>query len=223
VDFVVKVFFLADDEVVKSVKQLLKELLPNWNIVGQKPFSTLNIVSQVIKLEPDVIIVQHKNSDHRIITAVQQIKKQNFEIRVLMLLFDEKDFWSAIETRSDGYVIWPTTFLTKAVEVLMNGGVWLGPMVMEYLLRGEGFGVLRTSGLAISSPPEALESLSPRERQVLSLVAGGLSNKQVAASLNLTVGTVKVHVRKIFGKLNLRNRSEAISKFSHLERNSPIE
>lgn len=210
----IKVYFLADDEIVKGIKRLLRELLPAWDIVGQKPFSSPSVVSSILRSDPDVIIVQHKMSDHRIITAVQQIKKSNLDFKVLMLLFDETHFWSAIDSKADGYVLWPTAFLARAVEALMNGGVWLGPMMMEYLLRGEGLGVLRSTGKTVNSLPPELETLSGRERQVLGLLTGGLTNYQIADSLNVSVGTVKVHVRRIFAKLNLKNRGEAIARFA---------
>ena len=134
-----------------------------------------------------------------------------------MLLSDEVDFWSALESNADGYVLWPTTLLPTAIEVVTHGGVWLGPLITEYLLRGPGFSTLQSFGpYTLTSMPPLFQLLSGREREVLNLLLDGLTNQQIANSLDLRVGTVKVHVGHILGKLKLEHRSEAIVKLTKL-------
>ena len=89
--------------------------------------------------------------------------------------------------------------LVACLRAVSAGKRWIAPEIIKAALNGE------TGFLAEVAP--ALRSLSTREREVMDLVAGGLSNKEVAAKLNLTEGTVKIHLHSIFNKTGVANRT----------------
>lgn len=96
--------------------------------------------------------------------------------------------------------------LVEAVRVVAGGDAWLDPAVTRMLLRE--FAARPPDSLP---PPEDLQLLTPRERDVLTLVAHGLSNTELARHLRLGEGTVKTHVSRVLTKLGLRDRAQAVA------------
>lgn len=209
-----KVFVAAERKIAEDAKRLLGEV-PGCHLVGQTETND-NLVTMVSALQPNVILIQHNMPDLNAVQTISEIRKTANQVKILMLLSDEVDIWSALESNADGYALWPTTLLPTAIDVVAHGGVWLGPLITEYLLRGPGFSTLRSCAHTLTSIPPLFQLLSDREREVLNLLLEGLTNQQIATSLNLSVGTVKVHVRHILGKLKLEHRGEAIVKLTRL-------
>ena len=209
-----KVFVAAESRIAQNAQRLLGEV-SGCHLIGQTE-SNDDLVAMVAAAQPNVILLQHNGPDLNAMQAISEIRKTADYVKILMLLADEVDFWSALESQADGYVLWPTTLLATAIDVVTHGGVWLGPLITEYLLRGPGFSTLKSVAHTLTTMPPLFKSLSPREREVLSLLLDGLTNQQIATSLHLSVGTVKVHVRHILGKLKLEHRGEAIVKLTRL-------
>jgi two-component system nitrate/nitrite response regulator NarL len=204
----------AERKIAENAQRLLGEVF-GCHLVGQIE-SNDGLVAAVATLQPNVILVQHNAPNLNAVQAISEIRKTGDQVKFLMLLSNEVDFWSALESNADGYVLWPTTLLPKAIEVVTHGGVWLGPLITEYLLRGPGFSTLQSFAHTLTSMPPLFQLLSGREREVLNLLLDGLTNQQIANSLDLSVGTVKVHVGHILGKLKLEHRGEAIVKLTKL-------
>lgn len=147
------------------------------------------------------------------IKTTQRIKKQLPGTRVIMLLTQASDFLRATESGADGYIMreTPEHLIANAIETVTNGGAWIGPLVAKYLLHEEGLPLLSRVAVETAELP-GLHELTVREKEVLRLVAKGLSNKKVADALAIQLETTKVHMRNILKKLKVSGRAEAISK-----------
>jgi DNA-binding NarL/FixJ family response regulator len=128
---------------------------------------------------------------------------------LLLTTFDDRDVLLAgLRSSARGYLRKDVTVetLVRAIHALVEGRTFFQPSLTEKLLRG-----VRGSGLpGVPPPPVLLESLTPRETEVMRLVAGGYSNREIGDALGTAEGTVKVHVSSILGKLGVRDRVQAV-------------
>ncbi len=208
------IFAIAKAEISKTIQQLLKEVGP-VKFVGSA--QAANDLARINKLNPDLILIHHNPPNFDAVKIIEEIRIARANARFLVLLSEEKQFWSVIQSKADGYVVFPTTWLPSAINTIVQGGVWLGPVITDFLLRGRGMNVLENAAASIASPPTALDTLSNREREVLRLLLDGLKNHQIADALGLSVGTVKVHVKHLLEKLQLSGRGQAIVKLASLK------
>ncbi|HIP86806.1 MAG TPA: response regulator transcription factor, partial [Anaerolineales bacterium] len=137
----------------------------------------------------------------------RRIKREIPDVRVVMLSVseDEQDFFAAIRCGADGYLVkdMRPEGLFQELRGLAQGEVPLSRTMAGVLMRR-----LARRGRPLT-PPVAPDVLTPREREVLVLLAEGLSNTEIAAELDIAVNTVRNHVRNILEKLGLRNRVQA--------------
>ena len=131
-------------------------------------------------------------------------------------VFDKEVVQKTIELGAAGYI--PKTssnaVIVSAVNLVMSGGVYIPPELLQDTKRDE-FDLLRQ----IEKMPETSDKtgiLSPRQIDVLNLIAKGRSNKQIAYELGLTEGTVKLHVTAILKVLNVYNRTGAVAEATRL-------
>jgi len=129
---------------------------------------------------------------------------------VLMLTtFDIDDYvYEALSIGASGFLLKdaPAEELVRAVRVVADGQALLAPTVTRRLIAD----VTRRRTATRVKPAPALAALTPREREVLELIAKGMSNTEIAESLYVAEQTVKTHVSKVFSKLNLRDRAQAV-------------
>jgi DNA-binding NarL/FixJ family response regulator len=122
---------------------------------------------------------------------------------VLTTFDDEDELREALELGARGYLLKDASLdeLVAAIRVVLDGGL---------VVRTSPAAALAAAGSTATPRPPGAEALSPRETQVLRLMAGGLSNRQIARALHLAEGTVKNHVSVILGKLGVRDRVRAV-------------
>jgi len=209
-----KVFVIAEARIEQSTRRLLGEG-SGYQLVGHAD-SVNELPATLSELQPHVILMQHTQQNLKAVKAIRDAKEVASQVKLLVLLLDEADFWSALESYAEGYVLWPTAWLPTALDVVVHGGIWLGPLIAEYLLRGPGYSIMSSVARTLTSMPASFQLLSAREREVLVLLLDGLTNQQIANALKLSVGTVKVHVRHILKKLDVDHRGEAIVKLTKL-------
>lgn len=162
-----------------------------------------NLVAQH---EPDLVLLDLNMKGMDGIETLKRIKQDNPDVRVIMLTVSdhEEDVIAALRAGADGYLLKdmePEDTLA-ALRQAAAGKLVISPRLTEllaYALRNEGH-----------HPSDAEQAgLTEREHQILGLIAQGLSNKMIARKLDITEGTVKVHVKHLLKKLNLRSRVEA--------------
>jgi DNA-binding NarL/FixJ family response regulator len=142
------------------------------------------------------------------VEATTRLLRTPTRARVVMLTtFDVDDYvYAALRAGASGFLLKDATpeELVSAVRVVAAGESLLAPTVTSRLIAR----FARQPGM-VATPP-ALDALTPREREVLVLIARGLSNKEIAARLVVAEQTVKTHVGRILAKLALRDRAQAV-------------
>ncbi len=177
-------------------------------IVGEAA-DGLEAIEKAEKLAPDVILMDLNMPRCSGLEATQALHTKMPQVNILVLTVsdNEADLFAAIKFGATGYILKNTEpeELIQAIFHLAQGGVIISPVMATKLL--SEFKDLETG--AEKRPVKEEASLSPREEEVLRLVAQGATNKEIADSLFISENTVKTHLRNIMDKLHLANRSQA--------------
>jgi len=199
---------LADDhKLIRGGLRLLVEQQPDLTVVGEANDGR-ETVALAKSLKPDVVVMDIGMPNLNGIEAALQITQANPEISIVMLSMhsDESYVLRALKAGAKGYLLKDSaeSDLIKAVHAVAEGKSFFSPAVSKVLL-DDYVRKLKRSGAE-----DAYDLLTPREREILQLVAEGKSNKDVANLLNLSVYTVETHRSNIMEKLNLRGIPELI-------------
>jgi DNA-binding NarL/FixJ family response regulator len=200
---------IADDQTLfrEGIKDLL-ENEKNITVIAEAADGR-EALRLVKKLKPNVILLDIKLPHMDGIEATRQIHKDCPTTNVLILSSyeDEAHVMEAIQAGANGYLskMLPAAELVNALKTFANQGVMIPQPVMSKLIDG-----LRQMGSASSEA--SLVALTKTEIKVLSNLGQGQSNKEIAASLDCSVKTVKNHLNSMFQKLSVSNRTEAVVK-----------
>ncbi|MCC7059672.1 MAG: response regulator [Burkholderiaceae bacterium] len=168
---------------------------------------------RVRELQPDLILLDNHLPGVTGVAALPGLKEAAPAARVLMLTVseDEQDLAAALRAGAQGYVLKSIEgdVLAEAIRRTMRGESVVSPELTGKLV--QAFRAIDEAATAPlpSLPRDPLQSLSPREREVLDLIAEGASNKAIARSLGIAETTVKIHVQHILRKLELSSRVQA--------------
>jgi DNA-binding NarL/FixJ family response regulator len=201
---------VADDhEVVRSGFAGLLNTQSDFRVVGTAADGA-EAVRLCEQYNPDVVLMDIRMPGMDGIEATRRLTKAGgSRSRVLILTtFDLDEYvYDAIRTGASGFLLKDVTAerLFDAVRVVASGDALLAPSVTRRLI--SEFAALHRPD---TPPSAALASLTPRETQVLRLVAEGLSNPEIAGRLTVTEETVKTHVSRVLSKLGLRDRTQAV-------------
>lgn len=188
----------------KGVADLI-ELEPALRMVGEAASGEEGI-ELAKKVEPDLILLDLNMKGMDSVETLKAIKEIGLDARVIMLTVsdNEEDVVAALRAGADGYLL-KDMEPEDTLEYLRQGAN--GKLVISERLTELLAHALRAEG---SHPSDAEQAgLTEREYEILKLIAKGLSNKMIARKLDITEGTVKVHVKHLLKKLNLRSRVEA--------------
>jgi two-component system, NarL family, response regulator NreC len=199
---------IADDHGI--VRQGLRSVLsrdPYFEIAGEAA-SGLETVALAGKLTPDVLIIDIGMPELNGIDAAAQIHKSNPEIRIIVLSMhsDETYVLRALNAGAKGYLLKDSAEmdLVRAVHAVYRGKPFFSPEIAEVLLED----YMRT--LQQKKLQDSYDLLTDREKEVLRLLAHGKTNKEAAASLDVSVNTVETHRNSFMKKLNLHNTAEIV-------------
>jgi DNA-binding NarL/FixJ family response regulator len=203
--------FIADDQAM--VRQGFGALLasqPDISVIGDAPDGVV-AVNEVRRLRPDVVLMDVRMPEMNGLDAARIILSAGFDppVRVLMLTtFDVDDYvYEALSIGASGFMLKdaPAEELIRAVRVVADGEALLAPTVTRRLIAD-----VTSRRSTARRKPAALSALTPREREVLELIARGMSNTEIAERLFVAEQTVKTHVGKVLSKLDLRDRAQAV-------------
>ncbi|MFN3416453.1 MAG: response regulator [Caldimonas sp.] len=176
------------------------------------------------ELQPDLILLDNHLPGVNGVDALAGLREAAPDAKVLMLTVseDEQDLAAALKAGARGYVLKTIDGpdLVRAIERTMAGDSVVSPELTAKLVAA--FQALHAAPGALAPPapaaPEPLDSLSPREREILDHIARGASNKEIARELGIAETTVKIHVQHILRKLGLSSRVQAAVYVSERQR-----
>ena len=201
-----RVLVAAASPVVRAGLETLVRASPSLLLVGASPGGTA-LAQQMEDLQPDVVLLTLDSNDESSLELLMLGTDPNAPAVVLVL--DEPNRARTAEAlRSGARAILPreaaATEIIAAVEAAAAGLVVLHPDAVDPLLPGP-------SSAAREPPPAPQQALTPREIEVLAMLAEGLGNKEIAWRLSISEHTVKFHISSIFTKLNATSRTEAVT------------
>ncbi|RUO36378.1 two-component system response regulator NarL [Aliidiomarina sanyensis] len=197
--------FLVDDHplLLKGLKQLI-EFEDEIKVVGESN-SGAQAVPQVVELDPDLVVLDLNMQGMDGLETLRAMRDAGVTSRIVMLTVSDadEDVVEAISAGADGYLLkdMDPEQLIAQLKRALNGKMVMSEAVTEILASA-----LRKPS---SRHTADLNNLTNREYEILSLIAKGLSNKLIARELDISDGTVKVHVKHLLKKLGLRSRVEA--------------
>lgn len=206
--------FLADDQ--KIIRQGLKALLEleeDLQVVGEAA-NGQEAIEEIANLyhspqQPDVVLLDIRMPVIDGVAVTKSLSEQFPDIKVLILTtFDNDDYVSqALKLGARGYFLkdTPSEELAIAIRSIYKGYSQFSPGIMPKVAKQ----INPPENSEAAQPPSCLQKLTPREKEVLRLIAAGASNREIAAQLYITPGTVKNHITNILGRLDLRDRTQA--------------
>jgi DNA-binding NarL/FixJ family response regulator len=205
----IRVLLADDQEMVRAGFAMILGAHDDIEIVGEAEDGE-RAIAEAAHLAPDVLVMDIQMPTLDGIAATQAVlARPKPAPRVLVVTtFDIDEYvFEALRAGASGFLLKnaPPEELVRAVRIIAAGDSLLSPRATTRLI--EEFA---RQPVTPTAPPAALNELTPREHEVLGLVARGLSNAEIADQLIVTRGTVKTHVERILMKLDLRDRIQAV-------------
>ncbi|OKI21243.1 response regulator transcription factor [Streptomyces sp. CB03911] len=214
-----RVLIADDQELVRTGFRLILTAR-GIDVVGEAADGA-EAVAAARALRPDVVLMDIRMPGMDGLEAARRVLAEDPDCRVIMLTTFDLDHYvyAALAAGASGFLLKDVTsdHLTAAVRLVGTGDALLAPSITRRLVErfaaggpGQGAGGGPRPGAGGPAVHRDLAALTPREHEVLTLMGGGLSNAELAAVLTLSEATVKTHVARIFAKLSLRDRAQAV-------------
>jgi DNA-binding NarL/FixJ family response regulator len=204
----VRVLLVDDDDLMRAGLRAVLTSDETIEVVGEAGNGRA-AVSSVRSLRPDIVLMDVRMPDLDGISATREVLAVSPEVKVAILTtFEQDDYiFGALNAGASGFLLKRTKpeELIAAIHTIAEGDSLLSPPVTRRVIE-------RMAGQPVSDPAASkrLDELTPREREVLALIARGLSNREIAAEFIIEESTVKTHVKRILMKLQLRDRVQAV-------------
>lgn len=195
---------VADDHpVVRDGLVAVLSTQPDFEVVGEAG-SGVDVVKMYNMLRPDIVLMDLEMPEMDGVSALATVRESDPDARVIIFTAFDTDerILDAVRAGAAGYLLKgaPRDEVFRAVRTVHAGGSLLEPIVASKLMQQ----ISREQG-------DAAEPLTPREREVIGMLAQGLQNKEIALELSISERTVKFHVSSILAKLGAGNRTEAVA------------
>ena len=200
-----RLLIVDDHEVVRQGLVALLDRREGFEVVAEAG-TVAEAVERAQRFQPDIVVMDVRLPDGSGVEACREIRAERPDTRVVMLTSypDEEAVLSAIVAGASGYLLKQIRArdLVAALETVGRGGSLLDPAVTEKVLD-------RVRRMATGGVSDELAQLTAQERKILTLVAEGKTNKEIASQIFLSDKTVKNYVSSILSKLNLERRAQA--------------
>ena len=201
----ITVAIVADHPIVRAGVRTILASAPDMTVVadGANGRDALCIVPEY---HPDVLVLDVNLPDLNAVEVIRQLQQQQMETSVIILsVYDESQtIFGLLDAGARGYILKEDALeaLLSAVRAAARGESWLSPKIAHQVIR-------RSVGM-VNSSSKPCHTLTPRESEILRLLAQGLHNDAIALHLTLTKRTVQNHVSTIYSKLGVSSRTEAL-------------
>lgn len=201
---IISILLVDDQSLIRRGLKAILNLEAGLQVIGEAENGE-TAIKLVEKLKPDVVLMDVRMPVMDGVAATKKICQQFLETKVLVLTtFDDDDYVSrALQNGAAGYLLkdTPPEELAQAIRAVHKGYTQLGP--------GLGKKVISQMRETVTTPPPGWEELTPREQEILQLIATGANNREIAQVLYISEKTVKNHVTNILNRLNVRDRTQA--------------
>lgn len=202
------VLLYEDNDALRESIASMLFLSDRYRVSGSFP-NVLDVTDQLKSFQPDAVLMDIDMPGMTGIEAVKKIRATGSGVPVIMLtVFDDnRNVFDAICAGASGYLLKKhiSAKLFDALDEVMGGGAPMSPTIARMVIASMQ---PRQAGAAISNPYQ----LTPREKDVLASLARGNSYKLIAAEFEISVDTVRTHLKKIYEKLQVHSQTEAVSK-----------
>jgi DNA-binding NarL/FixJ family response regulator len=205
----IKVMLVDDQNLVRKGVRSLLELSEEIDVVAEAADGT-EAVRIIPEVKPDVVLLDMRMPQMSGLDVLLNLSKSGtLPPTIILTTFDDDELVLAgIKAGARGYLLKDVALeeLVDAVKTVAEGGSMVKPVVTQRLLKG--LENLKTDFYSLDRP----DPLTERETEILRLMAGGYSNKEIANSLGVAEGTIKNHVSNILSKMGVRDRTRAVLK-----------
>jgi DNA-binding NarL/FixJ family response regulator len=208
----IRVLIVDDQALVRRSIALMLSLEPDMQVVGEAS-DGIEAVDQAHQLHPDVVLMDLHMPRKGGVAATREITSAQPQVRVLVLTTMESDqtVFDAVRAGALAYLLKDASEpeVVEAVRAVYRGESRLTPQIARKVL--DQFRLLSNRAPAtdfVAASPDAVSALNDKEARVLELIAGGMTNRQIASALFLAEGTVKNYVSRIMAKLQASSRTE---------------
>lgn len=205
----IRLLLVDDQSLIREGLKAMLELEADLQVIGSAD-NGQTALEQVAALQPDVVLmdVRMPVMDGREATRLICDRFPNTKVLVLSTFDDDQYISDAMRAGAKGYLLkdMPSEELAQAIRLLYCGYTQFAPGLFEKLM--SHVADAETASPVSQATSESLVSLTPREQDVLELIADGSTNRDIAQHLHISEGTVKSHVTHLLSRLNLRNRAQ---------------
>jgi DNA-binding NarL/FixJ family response regulator len=205
----IRLVLVDDQTLVRAGLQKLLELTPDIRVAGEAAdgIEALRVIKET---RPDVVLldVRMPRMDGLGVLAALNRSGERLPVVLLTTFDDDEPLLEGVKAGARGFLLKDVSLdrLAEAIRVVAGGGTVIQPAITERLLRASER--VRPDFESLEPP----DPLTPRETEVLRLMAGGFSNKEIADTFGTSEGTVKNHASNILSKLGVRDRTRAVLK-----------
>jgi DNA-binding NarL/FixJ family response regulator len=205
----IRVLIADDQRVVREGLTMVLGLLPDVEVVGVASDGH-EAVTLAAELRPDIVLMDLRMPRCDGVEATLLLRDQQPEIKVVVLTTyaDDRSVIEALRAGARGYLTKDAggTEIRQALQQVLDDHAAIDPAVQHHLIDA-----LAVPAPSRPSPSRLPDGLTPREAEVLSLIAAGLSNTEIAGHLVVSEGTVKSHINHLFAKIGARDRGQAVA------------
>lgn len=216
-----RILLVDDQHLVRSGFRMMLSVEPGFEVVGEAG-DGMAAIDAACTLRPDVVLMDVEMPVLDGVAATRAIATEQMAKVLILTTFDRDDYlFAALDAGASGFLLKNTSpeHLVEAIRIVHEGHALLAPEVTRRVIEQRLTGV--PDGPSVTDPSRAdapvnpaiataIEWLTEREREVLTLVGRGLTNAEIAATLFVGEATVKTHVSNCFAKLHLRDRVQAV-------------
>lgn len=205
----IKIMIADDQQLIRDSLKIILEANKDFSVTDTVA-NGQEVLESIKKKKPDIILmdVRMPVMDGTVCTKYVKEKYPNIKV-IILTTFDDDDFiFSALKYGASGYLLKgaSTQELYKAIQTVYNGGAMINPDIAEKVFRL--FSKMAQANYAIQVNDKDTQNFSKHDWRVIQQVGLGLSNKEIAAKLFLSEGTVRNYISKILDKLQLRDRTQ---------------